>query len=97
VNAGTFKKGEKRPNQGRPKGRVNATTQHLKDAILIAAQQSGIDGCGKAGLVGYLMRLAQYEPKAFASLLARVLPLQVTGEDGGPVLGEIRLIGVKPE
>lgn len=32
-NAGTFKKGEKRPNQGRPKGAVNKATKNAREAF----------------------------------------------------------------
>lgn len=72
--------------KGRKKGAVNKTTAVLKDAILLAATQTGLDGAGTGGLVGYLRSLAQSEPKAFSSLLGRVLPLQITGEGGGPVV-----------
>lgn len=47
----------------------------LKDAIVYAAQSLGEDGHGTNGLVGYLRALARAEPKAFSSLLGRVLPL----------------------
>ena len=67
---------------GRPKGVPNRTTTALKDAILLAAEQTGRDGQGGEGLTGYLRRLADDEPKAFSALLGKVLPLQVTGADG---------------
>ena len=71
--------------KGKKPGTLNKTTAVLKDAILLAAQNVGEDGKGKGGLTGYLQRLANQEPKAFSSLLARVLPMQVTGDGGGPV------------
>lgn len=74
-----------RKGAGRPAGTPNKTTALLKDAILKAADEVGEDGAGKGKLTGYLKFLAKGEPKAFASLLGRVLPMQVTGEDGGPV------------
>lgn len=70
---------------GRQKGTPNKTTGALKEAIIKAAELSGQDGKGKGKLVGYLRRLADDEPKAFAGLLGRVLPLQVTGEGGAPI------------
>lgn len=70
---------------GRPAGSVNKTTALLKDAILKAAETVGSDGAGKGKLTGYLTFLAKSEPKAFAGLLGKVLPMQVTGEDGSPV------------
>lgn len=70
---------------GRPKGMANKTTALLKEAIMLAATASGEDGAGKGGLVGYCTYLAQEEPKSFAVLLGKVLPMQITGEDGGPI------------
>lgn len=71
---------------GRPKGVPNKTTTALKEAILLAAEQTGEDGNGKAGLIGYLKRVAAEDVKAFSGLLGKVLPLQVTGEDGAAIL-----------
>jgi hypothetical protein len=66
------------------------TTKLLKEAILEAAERTGnisegVRPTGKDGLVGYLMFLAKEQPKAYTSLLARVLPMQITGEGGGPL------------
>lgn len=65
--------------KGRVKGVPNKTTALLKDAILQAAEKAG----GKAGLVGYLTTQASENPQSFLPLLGKVLPMQVTGEDGG--------------
>lgn len=70
---------------GRPKGVPNKTTTLLKDALLIAAEETGSDTKGKEGLVGYLKAQAVNEPVAFMSMLGKVLPLQITGAGGGPV------------
>lgn len=67
--------------KGRRKGSVNKSTALLKDAILIAATRAG----GEGGLEGYLTTQAEEEPKAFLALLGKVLPMQVTGEAGGPL------------
>lgn len=79
------KSAEKPPNagKGRQKGSVNKTTAALKDAILMAAESLGENMNGKDGLTGYLRFLGASEPKAFAGLLGKVLPMQVTGEGGG--------------
>jgi hypothetical protein len=66
---------------GRRKGTPNKTTALLKDAILEAATQAG----DREGLVGYLVIQARTNPASFLPLLGKVLPMQVTGEDGGPV------------
>jgi hypothetical protein len=73
--------GKGKPGPGRPKGVPNKTTTLLKDAILQAATAAG----GENGLVGYLTVQAATNPQSFLPLLGKVLPMQVTGEDGGPV------------
>jgi len=64
----------------------------LKEALLLAATKAG----GKAGLVGYLQAQADKNPQSFLPLLGKVLPLQLTGEGGGPVIHEVRRIIVDP-
>lgn len=61
-NAGRFKKG----CGGRPKGSLNKSTRALKETALAALE--------KAGGIEYLARVAETDPKAFCSLLCRVLP-----------------------
>lgn len=79
--------------KGRPKGAPNKTTALLKDAVLKAAELAGGDG----GLVGYLLMQATQNPGPFLSLLAKVLPMQVTGADGGPIeVTRIERIIVRP-
>lgn len=63
---------------GRPKGVPNKTTQLLKDAILKAATDAG-----NGDMAAYLERQAKENPGPFMSLLGKVLPMQVTGPDGG--------------
>jgi len=69
------------PGPGRPKGVPNKTTALLKDAILMAATNAG----GKEGLVGYLQTQAVLNPGPFMALLGKVMPMQVTGADGGKI------------
>lgn len=66
---------------GRPKGSQNKTTKDLKDMILMALH--------KAGGVEYLYTQATENPKAFLPLLGKVLPMQVTGEDGGALVVKV--------
>lgn len=68
--------------RGRPKGSPNKTTALLKDAILQAADKAG----GKDGLIGYLTTQATANPQSFMPLLGKVLPMQLTGDDGGPLV-----------
>lgn len=60
---------------GRQKGVKNALTAKVKDAILNAFE--------KVGGEDYLVDVAKKDPKTFCALLGKVLPLQVTGEEGG--------------
>jgi len=81
--------GKGKAGPGRPAGQPNKTTAVLKEAIILAAEQVGQDGKGKDGLTGYLRHVASSDVKAFSALLGKVLPMQVTGEDGGAVVVEI--------
>ena len=69
---------------GRQKGVPNKLTKQIKEAITTAAEEYGEDGNGKDGMVGYMKRLAGDQPVAFATLLGKVLPMQIegTGKDG---------------
>lgn len=72
----------KKAGPGRPPGTPNRMTVLLKDALLQAATEAG----GKDGLVGYLRTQAIKNPGPFMQQLGKVLPLQITGADGGPVM-----------
>jgi len=79
---------------GRKKGTPNKTTALLKDAILKAATDAG-DG----DLAQYLQKQADKNPTAFLSLLGKVLPLQVGGDEDNPlnVVHKIERTIVRPE
>lgn len=85
---------------GRQKGTPNKTTKALKDAILEAAELAGGEASGNnpGGLVGYLLMLAVEDPKTFGSLLGRVVPLQLQGDQDNPIrtIAEIRETIVDP-
>jgi hypothetical protein len=80
--------GKGTPGPGRGKGTPNKTTALLKDAVLQAATLAG----GPEGLVGYLKTQAAANPGPFLALLGKVLPMQITGEDGGAVQHVFRTI-----
>lgn len=76
---------EKKPKTGgRKKGTPNKTTALLKEAIVAAAENAGSDKNGKDGLEGYCYFLATEEPRAFSTLLGKVLPMQVQGDESAP-------------
>ena len=91
----TLKIGQGKAGPGRPKGVPNKNTTLLKDAILKAATQAG---GGEDGLVRYLEQQAQDNPGPFLALLGKVLPMQIVGEDDGPLktITRIELVGVRP-
>lgn len=69
--------GKGQAGPGRPKGVPNKTTQLLKDAILKAATDAG-----NGDMAVYLRTQAVENPGPFMALLGKVLPMQVTGENG---------------
>ena len=83
-----FVKGQQRtPGSGRKPGSRNLTSQKLKEIVFDALQQQ--DG----GAIGYLRKQAIQEPRAFMALIGKLLPTQITGEDGEPVrITQIELV-----
>lgn len=84
-NAGAFKKGEKRPNQGRPKGMPNKDTALIRDMIAQALDQ--------VGGVEYLAERAN-DPRtasAFLALIGKVMPVQVQGDPNNPIQHAIKV------
>ena len=70
--------GGRRDGAGRPKGRVSDETALVKELVLGALQDVG----GR----DYLAARAIDTPTAFMGLLGKILPTQLTGPDGGPVM-----------
>jgi hypothetical protein len=71
--------------KGRKPGSVNKTTAALKDAILNAFS--------KVGGEDYLVTIAKSDPRTFAMLLGRVLPLTLAGDSDSPVKIEVSWAG----
>lgn len=83
------KVGDGTPGPGRKKGVPNKMTTEVKSMILAA-----LEG---AGGVAYLTERAN-DPRtaaAFLSLVGKVLPLQVTGQDGDAIQHAFRVEFVK--
>ena len=74
-------KGLPKTGGGSRKGRPNKLSADLKEMILQA-----LDG---AGGVAYLQKQADNSPAAFLALVGKVLPLQLSGKDGGAIVVEI--------
>ena len=70
---GQFLPGVRVPGAGRPKGSRNALAMTVKDAIQEAFTQ--------AGGIAWLVKLAQEEPKAFATLLSKLVPQEQADDD----------------
>lgn len=64
--------------KGRKPGVQNKVTREVKQMILDALEAAG----GKGGGVAYLTQQAKKNPKSFMTLVGKVLPLQITGQDG---------------
>ena len=61
---------------GRPKGSSNKITKDIREAVSRAFERVGGEN--------YLAKVAMEDPKTFCTLLGKVLPLQISGEGGGP-------------
>lgn len=80
TNQPPFEPGNKR-GRGRPLGTPNRIQAQIKDMI--------INALDNAGGVKYLTEQAEKNPVAFMGLVGKVLPLQVTGANGGPIEGRV--------
>lgn len=67
---------------GRPKGVPNKTTKTAKDAIAAAAEALG----GAERLTAWAQEDPANERVFWGTIYPKLLPLQVTGEGGGPVI-----------
>ena len=77
--------------KGRVKGSLNKTTKTAKEAIALAAEKLG----GADRLVAWAQEEPQNERVFWGTIYPKLLPLQVTGGDGGPVqIAEIRRVVV---
>jgi hypothetical protein len=87
--------GEPRPKTGgRGKGTPNKSTIAIREAVLqvFADLQHGSGGENR-----HFLDWAHGNPSDFYRLSAKLLPRQVTGEDGGPVVTRIELVAATPE
>ncbi|OFC40877.1 hypothetical protein BAE30_16270 [Acidithiobacillus caldus] len=79
-----------RAGMGRPAGVPNKTTRALKQALEESFE--------RLGGVEWLVQLAATEPKAYAGLLAKLLPTQIDADvTAHPPITEIRRVIVDPK
>lgn len=76
-------KGGKREGAGRPKGSLDKGNALIREMVC--------DALAGVGGVEYLQRVAESHPGPFLSLIGKVIPVQVTGADGGAVQHSIRV------
>lgn len=79
ANAGSFVKGQKKPNQG--KRGPDKTTRTAKEAIALAAEGLG----GTARLIEWCKEDPLNERAFWVHVYPKLIPVQVTGEGGGPI------------
>lgn len=73
--------GKGKAGPGRPKGSSNKTTTIAKDAIAQAAEGLG----GTERLIAWAKEDSKNEAAFWTTIYPKLLPLQVTGEGGGPI------------
>lgn len=80
---------------GRPKGSVNKVTKAVKDVIAGAAVELG----GQDRLVEWAKSDPANERAFWASIYPKLLPLQLTGEDGGDIktVTRVERVIVRPQ
>ena len=80
-----FQPGNRLNPNGRPKGVPNKVTRGIRDAVMESIQPGQ---CHPEGLAGWLRERALggiEDRKIYAAVVSRVIPIEVTGADGGPV------------
>jgi hypothetical protein len=75
-----------RQGAGRPKGSKNKTTLQVKEAISFAA--AGLGGAER--LVEWAKEDPQNERVFWAQIYPKLLPLEISGNNGGPIEAVIR-------
>lgn len=92
VTSGSFQKGHQRPGPGRPKGSLAKSTIAAKEAIALAADALG----GHERMVEWVKEDPANERAFWSSIYPRLLPLQVSGEGGGPVIHRVERVVMSP-
>lgn len=70
-------KGGVRAGAGRPKGSIDKGNALIRELI--------VEALDNLGGTDYLEQTAKSHPAAFLSLIGKVMPIQLTGPDGGAI------------
>lgn len=84
--------GDGTPGPGRPKGALNKTTIIAKDAIATAFDRLG----GVDALVTWAGLNDDNKRVFYGTIYPKLLPLQLTGQDGGAIVHEVRRVITDP-
>lgn len=71
--------------RGRPPGTPNKVTRSIRQAVMESIEPGN---CHPDGLAGWLIDRARggiEDKKIYAAVVSRVIPIEITGEGGGPV------------
>jgi len=80
--------GGRRLGAGRPKGALNKDSADIRALVIGALQDVG----GR----DYLAARALDQPVAFMNLIGKVMPTQITGENGGALVVDFRWADAPP-
>ena len=77
-----------KPGPGRPKGSPNKVSAAAKEVIAEAASRLG----GVDRVVAWAQEDAKNEHAFWSSIYPKLLPLQLSGEGGGPLVTRVELV-----
>lgn len=72
---------------GRPKGAANLTTRQVKDSILTCFESIG-------GIKAFTTWAKANPTEFYSRILPRLIPTEITGNDGGPIVVKFELGGI---
>jgi hypothetical protein len=78
-SATRFKKGNKQ-GKGRPHGSKNKLSRDLKEAIIAAANNLGMNNLGYGGVTGFVMRVGIKHPTSLLAALAKISDADLPAE-----------------
>ena len=91
-----FKPGVSGNPAGRPKGARCKLANEFLQAILDSFTEKVKNGDTMAGMDA-IRRMRDTDPSAYIKAIASVIPKEITGEDGGPILTGIQVTFVRPK